>query len=128
MTAYTADEWLHDTDPTGETMAKIYTDRCKPAITPTTIKWHIDENTETYTVNATYPAAIEDEETEQLRQWIAGQNSDGLGESLEQHCINGKYYSMDWQPVLITIQEEPNKTTATYKGNVNITEDEDYNY
>lgn len=128
MTANTADEWLHDTDPTGETMAKIYTDRYKPATAPTTIKWHIDESTETYTVNATYPAAIEDEETEQLRQWIAGQNSDGLGESLEQHYINGKYYSMDWQPVLIAIQEEPNKTTATYKGNVNITEDEDYNY
>lgn len=116
------------TSSNAATMARIYTDRCKPAIAPTTIKWHIDENTETYTVNATYPAAIEDEETEQLRQWIAGQNSDGLGESLEQHCINGKYYSMDWQPVLIVIQEEPNKTTATYKGNVNITEDEDYNY
>lgn len=27
-----------------------------------------------------------------------------------------------------TIQEEPNKTTATYKGDVNITEDEDYDY
>lgn len=128
MTVNTANEWLQDTDPTGETMARIYTDRYEPTTAPTTIKWHIDENTETYTVNATYPGTIEDTELEQLQQWISGQNSDGLGESLEQHCINGKYYSMDWQPVLIAIQEEPNKTTATYKGNVNITEDEDYDY
>lgn len=122
----TPNEWLHDIDPTGETMAGYYNGRYNPTTPLTTIKWNIDEDNETYTVTATYHHEnINEEETERLRKWISGQNSDGLGESLEQQSINNKYYSLDWEPTLTTIQEEPGKTTITYKGQVNITDDED---
>lgn len=51
-------------------------------------------------VDCTLTASLTDEETQSLKDWIRGQNSDGLGEGFEQRPIEtdiGKLYVSFWQ-------------------------------
>lgn len=60
------------------------------------IEWGFEEaNNRLYgKVDVALTEELTAEETESLKQWIAGQNSDGLGEGFEQHTIHTRDHMM----------------------------------
>lgn len=128
--------WLRDDVINGTKMADIYREQYhkddEPS--PSVIVWNAHEDSGTYTVTAAYesnelPYDSDDarDEAKTLQSWIAGQNSDGIGESLEQCELDGKYYKMDWQPQLssITNDQRNGLTVITYSGQLDIEDSTD---